>query len=70
MLAARKLARLPLTTRPVTRFFLLRVDPASPVPTGRARLEPLAIPEQPPGRVASGLVVSPDASRLAVTAAW
>jgi hypothetical protein len=67
VLAAQKPARLPLTTPPVTRFFLLRVDPASPVPAGRARLEPLAIPEQPPGRVVSGLAVSPDASRLAVT---
>jgi hypothetical protein len=67
VLAAQKPARLPLTTHPVTRFFLLRIDPASPVPAGRARLEPLAIPEQPPGRVVSGLAVSPDASRLAVT---
>ena len=35
VLAAQKLARLPLTTPPATRFFLLRVDPASRRP-GRA----------------------------------
>ena len=58
-LAAQKLARLPLATPPAARFFLLCVDPASRAPAGRARLEPLAIPEQPPGRMVSGLAVSP-----------
>ena len=55
-LAAQKLARLPLTTLPATRFFLLRIDPASRTPDGRARLTPLPIPEQPPGRAVSGPV--------------
>ena len=32
------------------------------------RLTPLPIPEQPPGRAVSGVALSPDASRLAVTA--
>ena len=68
VLAAQELAQLPLTTPPATRFFLLRVDPAGRVPAGRARLTPLPIPEQPPGRAVSGLAVSPDATRLAVTA--
>ena len=67
VLAAQKLARLPLTTWPATRFFLLRIDPASRTPDGRARLTPLPIPEQPPGRAVTGLALSPDAARLAAT---
>jgi hypothetical protein len=67
VLAAQKLARLPLTTWPATRFFLLRTDPACRAPDGRAQLTPLPIPEQPPGREVSGLALSPDATRLAAT---
>lgn len=67
VLAAQILVQLPLTTWPATRFFLLRIDPASRTPAGRARLRPLPIPEQPPGRAVSGLALSPDATRLAAT---
>ena len=67
VLAAQELARLPLRTPPATRFFLLRIDPASCVPASRAQLTPLPIPEQP-GRAVSGVALSPDAARLAVTA--
>lgn len=67
VLAAQELARLPLGTPPATRFFLLRIDPASRVPASRAQLMPLPIPEQP-GRAVSGVALSPDAARLAVTA--
>jgi hypothetical protein len=70
VLAAQELAQLPLTTPPATRFFLLRIDPAGRVLAGRERLTPLPIPEQPPGRAVSGLALSPDAARLAVTAGW
>ncbi len=68
VLAAQELAQLPLTTPPATRFFLLRVDPAGRGPAGQEQLTPLPIPEQPPGRAVSGLALSPDATRLAVTA--
>jgi hypothetical protein len=68
VLAAQELAQLPLTTPPATRFFLLRIDPAGRVVAGRERLRPLPIPEQPPGRAVSGLALSPDGARLAVTA--
>lgn len=68
VLAAQKLARLPLTTSPATRFFLLRIDPASRAPGGRAQLTPLPVAEQVPGRAVSGLALAPDATRLAVTA--
>jgi len=68
VLAAQELAQLPLTTPPAIRFCLLRVDPAARVPDGRVRLTPLPIPEQPPGRAVCGLALSPDATRLAVTA--
>ena len=67
VLAAQKLAWLPLTTWPATRFFLLRIDPASRTPDGPARLRPLPIAEQPPGRAVTGLALSPDAARLAAT---
>jgi hypothetical protein len=49
VLAAQELARLPLRTPPATRFFLLRIDPASRVPASRAQLTPLPIPEQHTG---------------------
>ena len=68
VLAAQKLARLPLLAAPATRFFLLLINPASRVPAERARLTPLPIPEQPPGVAVSGLALSPDATMLAVTA--
>jgi len=68
VLAAQKVAQLPLTTPPATRFFLLRIDPAGRVLAGREPLTPLPVPEQPPGRAVSGLALSPDAARLAVTA--
>ena len=67
VLAAQELARLPLRTPPATRFFLLRIDPASRLPASRAQLTPLPIPEQP-GRAVTGLALAPDATRLAVTA--
>ena len=69
VLAVRKLAQLPppVTALPATRFFLLRIDPASRTPDGRARLTPLPIPEQLPGRAVSGMALSPDATRLAAT---
>ncbi len=67
VLAAQELARLPLRTPPATRFFLLRIDPASRVPASRAQLTPLPIPEQP-GQAVTGLALAPDAARLAVTA--
>jgi hypothetical protein len=68
LLAAQKLTRLPLTAPPATRFFLLRIDPASRAPGGRAQLTPLPVAEQAPGRAVSGLALAPDAARLAVTA--
>jgi len=68
VLAAQELAQLPLRMPPATRFFLLRIDPAGRGPAGRERLTPLPIPEQPPGRAVSGVALSPDATRLAVTA--
>ena len=67
VLAAQELARLPLRTPPATRFFLLRIDPASRVPASRAQLTPLPIPEQP-GQAVTGVALSPDAARLAVPA--
>jgi hypothetical protein len=68
VLAAQELAQLPLTTPPATRFFWLRIDPAGRALPGREQLTPLPIPEQPPGRAVSGLALTPDAARLAVTA--
>jgi hypothetical protein len=68
VLAAQLLARLPLRSPPATRFFRLRIDPASVTAGEPARLEPLPIAEQPAGTEVSGLALSPDASRLAVTA--
>lgn len=68
VLAAQDLARLPLLAVPATRFFVLRIDPTSPAQAERARLMPLPIPEQPPGPALLDLALSPDATRLAVTA--
>ena len=68
VLAAQKVAQLPLTTPPATRFFLLRIDPDGGVLAGQEPLTSLPIPEQPPGREVCGLALSPDATRLAVTA--
>lgn len=68
VLAAQVLARLPLRSPPATRFFRLILDPAAHGPGTRAQLGPLPIPEQPAGTDVSGLALSPDASRLAVTA--
>lgn len=68
VLAAQVLARLPLRSPPATRFFQLRLDPAARPAGGRARLGPLPIAEQPTGIAVSGLALSPDATRLAVTA--
>lgn len=67
VLAAQDLARLPLRTPPATRFFLLRIDPASRVPASRTQLTPLPIPEQS-GQAVTGIALSPDAAMLAVTA--
>ncbi len=68
VLAAQDLARLPLLAAPATRFFVLRIDPASPAQDKRARLMSLPIPEQPPGPALFDLALSPDAARLAVSA--
>jgi hypothetical protein len=68
VLAAQKVAQLPLTTPPATRFFLLRIDPDGGVLGGQEPLTSLPVPEQPPGREVCGLALSPDAARLAVTA--
>lgn len=68
VLAAQEPARLPVNAAPATRFFVLRIDPASPAQAEWARLMPLPIPEQPPGPALFDLALSPDATRLAVTA--
>ncbi len=76
VLAAQMLARLPVITGtgqsgprcPATRFFVLRVDPASRTEAERARLMPLPIPEQPPGLAVFDLALSADATQLAVSA--
>ena len=65
VLAAEELTPLPETEAPPTGFFLLRIDPANPVPSARARLTPLPI-TVPPGAGVSGLALSPDGSKLAV----
>jgi hypothetical protein len=45
---------------------LLRIDPANPVPSARARLTPLPI-TLPPDTGVTGLALSPDASKLAIS---
>jgi hypothetical protein len=64
VLAAQKLARLPLETFPATRFFLLRINPASPSRAGLARLTPLPI-LLPAGDEVLDLALSPNGASLA-----
>jgi hypothetical protein len=64
VLAAQEPARLPLDTFPATRFFLLRINPASRSRAGRARLTPLPIP-LPAGDGVSDLALSPNGASLA-----
>jgi hypothetical protein len=66
VLAAVELAPLPLTEAPATGFFLLRIDPANPVPSARARPTPLPVTVRPQGAGVTGLALSPDGSKLAV----
>ena len=47
---------------------MLRIDPAGRTEAERARLMPLPIPEQPPGRAVFDLALSADATQLAVSA--
>ena len=68
VVVAQKLARLPLRVAPATGFFLLHITPDSPSPGDRAQLTPLPAADQAPGTRVSGLALSPDATRLAVTA--
>ena len=67
VLAAVELTPLPLTEAPATGFFLLRIDPANPVPSARARLTPLRVTVRPQGAGVTGLALSPDGSKLAVS---
>jgi hypothetical protein len=69
VLAAVRLTPLPYTQAPPAGLFLLRIDPANPVPGARARLTPLPVTVQPPGAGVSGLALSPDASKLAIAEA-
>ena len=66
VLAAVQLTPLPYTQAPPAGLFLLRIDPASPVPGARARLTPLPITVRPPDAGVSGLALSPDATKLAI----
>ena len=71
VLAAEKLARYPLQEPdlPPTKFFILRLDPASRSPARRARLTPLPIPAIRADNSANEVVdfaLSPDGTRLAV----
>jgi hypothetical protein len=66
VLAAVQLTPLPYTQAPPAGLFLLRIDPASPVPGARARLTPLPAAVRPPGTGVSGLALSPDAAKLAI----
>jgi hypothetical protein len=69
VLAAVQLTPLPYTEAPSAGFFLLRIDPANPVPSARARLTPLPITVRPQGAGVSGLALSPDGSKLAIAEA-
>lgn len=69
VLAAVQLTPLPYTQAPPSGFFLLRIDPANPDPTARARLTPLPITVQPQGAGVSGLALSPDGTKLAIAEA-
>jgi hypothetical protein len=64
VLAAQKPAHLPLDAFPATRFFLLRINPASRSRAGLARLTPLPIP-LPAGDGVSDLALSPNGASLA-----
>lgn len=66
ILAAAQLTPLPYTQAPPAGFFLLRIDPANPVPSARARLTPLPVTVRPPGAGVTGLALSPDATKLAI----
>ncbi|MGI8451557.1 MAG: hypothetical protein ACR2MP_31110 [Streptosporangiaceae bacterium] len=71
VLAAEKLARYPLQEPdlPETKFFILRLDPASHNPAQRARLTPLPIPAPQADRAGNQILdfaLSPDGARLAV----
>ena len=66
VLAAQALASPPLTQAPPTGFFLLRIDPANPVPSARARLTPLSITVQAQGAGVTGLALSPAGTKLAI----
>jgi hypothetical protein len=68
VLAAVQLTPLPYTQAPPAGLFLLRIDPASPVPSARARLNPLPI-TVPQGAGVSGLALSPDGTKLAIAEA-
>lgn len=63
VLAAQEVVKLPLGHVPPTALFLLRIDPANPVPGARAQLTPLPI--RVPANVL-GLALTPDGSKLAV----
>jgi hypothetical protein len=69
VLAAVQLTPLPYAQAPPAGLFLLRIDPANPVPSARARLIPLPIMVQPPGAGVTGLALSPDGSKLAIAEA-
>jgi len=66
VLAAVQLTPLPYTEAPPTGLFLLRIDPANPVPSARARLSPLPITVRPQGAGVTGLALSPDGTKLAI----
>ena len=66
VLAAQGLASPPLTQAPPTGFFLLRIDPANPMPSARARLTPLPITVRSQGAGVTGLALSPDGTKLAI----
>jgi hypothetical protein len=52
---------------PDARFFILRIDPASDSPGGRARLQALPARYVPAGLEVSGMALSPDGALLAAT---
>lgn len=66
VLAAVQLTPLPYTQAPPAGLFLLRIDPANPVPSARARLSPLPVTVRPQGTGVTGLALSPDGTKLAI----
>jgi hypothetical protein len=66
VLAAVQLTPLPYTQAPPAGLFLLRIDPASPVPSARAQLTPLPVTVRPPDTGVTGLALSPDGRKLAI----